>query len=90
MDCDTLEAMAERRRPGVARRAPAAVVMRAAFMAVAGLPNPATIDEVAHWTDLTGRHAKRAMDRLAKAGLIEPAGRVVRLGRSLQTYRVAG
>lgn len=90
MDRAALEGMAERRRPGVLSRAPAAAVMRDAFLVVAGLPNPPTILEVAHWADLSDRHAKRAMDRLAKGGWVEPAGRVVRLGKSLQTYQVAG
>lgn len=89
MDRQALESMARLRRPEALVRAPRDAVQGLAFLVVAGLPNPPTLPEVAHWADLTERHAKRAMDRLLKNGLVEPAGRVVRLGKSYQTYQVA-
>lgn len=89
MDRAALEGMAERRRPGVVARAPRTGLMRDAFLVIAGLPNPATVPEVAHWAGLDPVMAKRAVERLVKAGLVEPAGRVVRLAKSWQTYQVA-
>lgn len=86
MDRAVLQALVARRDARLLAFSPPDAVQGAVFEAVCGLSTP-TIREVAHWTDLTVRHVKRAVDRLVARGLVEPAGRVVRNGASWQTFQ---
>jgi hypothetical protein len=87
MDRLTLQAMVARRDVRLLALSPSEPVQGMVFDAVCGLGSPPTIPELAHWTDLTERHVKRALERLKRVGLVEEAGRVIRSRSSWQTWQ---
>lgn len=85
-----LRSMAATRAPWADALRPPGCIEGMVFDAIAGLPNPPTVQQIAHWSELRTAQVRTALDRLLVRGLVVPAGLMHVRRVVVQSYRVAG